>query len=158
MITCLRNVLTETDLPATSLRMEITESVLLDHADESLAKLDELRNLGVGLHVDDFGTGYSSLSYLQTFKYDTLKIDRSFVNQMDSDKGSGAIVQTIIALGKLLNMNIIAEGVENRTQLERLRELKCPQVQGFLFSRPVDSESASHILSTPDKFSGEYLM
>lgn len=158
MITCLRNVLTETDLPATSLRMEITESVLLDHADESLAKLDELRDLGVGLHVDDFGTGYSSLSYLQKFKYDTLKIDRSFVNQMNSDKGSGAIVQTIIALGKLLNMNIIAEGVENRTQLERLRELKCPQVQGFLFSRPVDSESASRILSTPDKYSGDYLM
>ncbi|MEA1890184.1 MAG: EAL domain-containing protein [Pseudomonadota bacterium] len=158
MITNLRKVLKETDLPATSLRLEITESVLLDHADESLAKLDELRNLGVGLHVDDFGTGYSSLSYLQKFNYDTLKIDRSFVNQMNTDKGSGAIVQTIIALGKLLDMNIIAEGVENRTQLERLKELKCPQVQGFLFSKPVDSISATRILSTPAGYSGNYLM
>ncbi len=158
MITTLRKVLKETGLPATSLRLEITESVLLDHADESLAKLDELRNLGVGLHVDDFGTGYSSLSYLQKFNYDTLKIDRSFVNQMNTDKGSGAIVQTIIALGKLLDMNIIAEGVENRTQLERLKELKCPQVQGFLFSKPVDSISATRILSTPAGYSGDYLM
>jgi diguanylate cyclase (GGDEF)-like protein/PAS domain S-box-containing protein len=157
MITSLRKVLKETGLPATSLRLEITESVLLDHADESLAKLDELRNLGVGLHVDDFGTGYSSLSYLQKFNYDTLKIDRSFVNQMNSDKGSGAIVQTIIALGKLLDMNIIAEGVENHSQLERLKELECPQVQGYLFSKPVDSKSATLILSAPAG-SGNYLM
>ncbi|MFW2440672.1 MAG: EAL domain-containing protein [Arenicellales bacterium] len=158
MIDSLRKVLKETGLPPTSLRLEITESVLLDHAEESLAKLDELRNLGVGLHVDDFGTGYSSLSYLQKFKYDTLKIDRSFVNQISSDDGSGAIIQTIITLGKLLNMNIIAEGVENQAQLNHLRELKCPQVQGFLFSRPVDSRSATRILSAPVTYSGNYLM
>ncbi len=158
LISSLLQVLKDTGLPATSLRLEITESVLLDHAEESLAKLDELRSIGVGLHVDDFGTGYSSLSYLQKFNYDTLKIDRSFVNQMHSDNGSGAIVQTIIALGKLLGMNIIAEGVENITQLERLRELECPQVQGFLFSKPVDTLSATRILSSPADYSDQYLM
>jgi EAL domain-containing protein (putative c-di-GMP-specific phosphodiesterase class I) len=149
MISNLRKILQETGLPATSLRLEITESVLLDHADESVAKLAELRNLGVGLHVDDFGTGYSSLSYLQKFNYDTLKIDRSFVNQMGNNNGSGAIVQSVIALGKLLNMNIIAEGVETHAQLERLKELGCPQVQGFLFSKPVDTKAATHLLRAP---------
>lgn len=158
MMTTLRTILKETGLPATSLRLEITESVLLDHIDESLDKLAELRELGVGLHVDDFGTGYSSLSYLQKFNYDTLKIDRSFVNQMEDSNGSGAIVQSIIALGKLLKMNIIAEGVENNSQLQRLRELECPQVQGFLFSRPVDSKTAAAILKSSLQKFGRYIM
>ena len=148
----------ETGLPATSLRLEITESVLLDHADVSVSKLAEMRNLGVGLHVDDFGTGYSSLSYLQKFNYDTLKIDRSFVNQMDRNNGSSAIVQSIITLGKLLNMNIIAEGVESHEQLKRLRELDCPQVQGFLFSKPIDSKTATRLLDSPVQYSSTYVM
>ena len=158
MMSNLRNILHETGLPAASLRLEITESVLLDHADISVAKLAELRNLGVGLHVDDFGTGYSSLSYLQKFNYDTLKIDRSFVNQMDHNNGSSAIVQSIIALGKLLKMNIIAEGVESRDQLTRLRELGCPQVQGFLFSKPMDSNTATRLLDSPVQYSSTYVM
>lgn len=158
MMSNLRNILSDTGLPAESLRLEITESVLLDHADVSVAKLAELRNLGVGLHVDDFGTGYSSLSYLQKFNYDTLKIDRSFVNQMQHNNGSSAIVQSIIALGKLLKMNIIAEGVESRDQLARLRELECPQVQGFLFSKPMDSDTATRLLGTPVQYSSTYIM
>ena len=158
MMSNLRNILQETGLPPTSLRLEITESVLLDHADVSVSKLAEMRNLGVGLHVDDFGTGYSSLSYLQKFNYDTLKIDRSFVNQMDLNNGSSAIVQSIITLGKLLNMNIIAEGVESREQLKRLRELECPQVQGFLFSKPIDSKAATHLLGSPVQYSSTYVM
>ena len=158
MISNLRNILRETGLPATSLRLEITESVLLDHADESVAKLAQMRSLGVGLHVDDFGTGYSSLSYLQKFNYDTLKIDRSFVNQMVDNNGSSAIVQSIIALGELLHMNIIAEGVESLDQLNRLKELKCPQVQGFLFSKPMDSKTATRLLSSPVQYSSTYIM
>ena len=158
MMTNLRRILRETRLPPSSLRLEITESVLLDHAEESVAKLAEIRNLGVGLHVDDFGTGYSSLSYLQKFNYDTLKIDRSFVNQMGNNNGSSAIVQSIIALGKLLHMNIIAEGVENQEQLERLKELECPQVQGFLFSKPIDSKTASRLLASPVQYSSTYVM
>lgn len=158
MMTNLRRILRETRLAPSSLRLEITESVLLDHAEESVAKLAEIRNLGVGLHVDDFGTGYSSLSYLQKFNYDTLKIDRSFVNQMGNNNGSSAIVQSIIALGKLLHMNIIAEGVENQEQLERLKELECPQVQGFLFSKPIDSKTASRLLASPVQYSSTYVM
>lgn len=158
MISNLRNILRETGLPATSLRLEITESVLLDHADVSVAKLAELRDLGVGLHVDDFGTGYSSLSYLQKFNYDTLKIDRSFVNQMVDNNGSSAIVQSIITLGKLLHMNIIAEGVESIDQLNRLKELECPQVQGFLFSKPMDSKTATRLLASPVQYASTFLM
>ena len=158
MMTNLRRILRETRLPPSSLRLEITESVLLDHAEESVAKLDEMRNLGVGLHVDDFGTGYSSLSYLQKFNYDTLKIDRSFVNQMVNNNGSSAIVQSIIALGKLLHMNIIAEGVENREQLERLKKLGCPQVQGYLFSKPLDTNTATRLLASPIQYSSTYVM
>jgi diguanylate cyclase (GGDEF)-like protein/PAS domain S-box-containing protein len=154
-VIALRRILKDTRLPATSLRIEITESVLLDHADESIAKLAELRKLGVGLHVDDFGTGYSSLSYLQKFNYDTLKIDRSFVQEVvDSD----AIVQSIITLGKLLGMNIIAEGVETEDQLERLRELECPQVQGFWFSKPVDSARAAELLIDPQAATAGHIM
>jgi EAL domain-containing protein (putative c-di-GMP-specific phosphodiesterase class I) len=154
-VVALRRILKDTKLPATSLRLEITESVLLDHADESIAKLAELRKLGVGLHVDDFGTGYSSLSYLQKFNYDTLKIDRSFVQEVvDSD----AIVQSIITLGKLLGMNIIAEGVETEDQLERLRELECPQVQGFWFSKPVDSTQAVELLTNPQAATAGHIM
>jgi len=148
-VTAVRRILLDTALPPTSLRLEITESVLLDHADESIAKLAELRKLGVGLHVDDFGTGYSSLTYLQKFNYDTLKIDRSFVQNLDAEDGSSAIVQSIITLGKLLGMNIIAEGVENEAQLTHLQQLGCPQVQGYWFSRPVDSQQAAALLDDP---------
>ena len=154
-VVALRRILKDTKLPATSLRIEITESVLLDHADESIAKLAELRKLGVGLHVDDFGTGYSSLTYLQKFNYDTLKIDRSFIEDVvDSD----AIVQSIITLGKLLGMNIIAEGVETEDQLEHLRKLECPQVQGFWFSKPVDSTQALELLTNPQAATAGHIM
>ncbi len=154
-VVALRRILKDTKLPATSLRIEITESVLLDHADESIAKLAELRKLGVGLHVDDFGTGYSSLTYLQKFNYDTLKIDRSFVQDVvDSD----AIVQSIITLGKLLGINIIAEGVETKDQLEHLRKLECPQVQGFWFSKPVDSAHAMELLTDPQAATAGHIM
>ncbi|MDD3449158.1 MAG: EAL domain-containing protein [Gammaproteobacteria bacterium] len=149
MVTRLERILDETGLSPSSLRIEITESVLLDHAEEAMEKLSGLRNLGVGLHVDDFGTGYSSLSYLQKFAYDSLKIDRSFVHDIEQTKGSGAIVQTIIALGQMLGMNIIAEGVETPVQLRRLQELQCPQVQGFWFSRPLDAAGARRLLSNP---------
>jgi EAL domain-containing protein (putative c-di-GMP-specific phosphodiesterase class I) len=155
MVTRLERILDETGLSPASLRIEITESVLLDHAEEAMEKLSGLRNLGVGLHVDDFGTGYSSLSYLQKFAYDSLKIDRSFVRDIEQTKGSGAIVQTIIALGQMLGMNIIAEGVETPVQLRRLQELQCPQVQGFWFSRPLDAAGARRLLSNPPSWQVE---
>jgi diguanylate cyclase (GGDEF)-like protein/PAS domain S-box-containing protein len=149
MASGIRAILRQTGLPAASLILEITESTVLDHGEEAVEKLNELRRLGLGLHVDDFGTGYSSLTYLRKFAYDSLKIDRSFVQEMTQSNGSEAIVQTIIALGKLLGINIIAEGVENRHQLERLRELECPQVQGYWFSRPMDRDNTADLLSDP---------
>ena len=145
----IRAILRQTGLPPASLVLEITESTVLDHGEEAVEKLNELRRLGLGLHVDDFGTGYSSLTYLRKFAYDSLKIDRSFVQEMTKSTGSEAIVQTIIALGKLLGINIIAEGVEYRHQLDRLREMECPQVQGYWFSRPMDRENTADLLSDP---------
>lgn len=147
MVEQFERIFEESGMDASRLRIEITESRLLEHVAEAMTKLERLRELGVGLQIDDFGTGYCSLTYLQKFSYDSLKIDRSFVNAIDAGNGSEAIVQTIIALGHMLNMNIIAEGVETEGQLEQLRILKCPQVQGFWFSRPVDQRRATELLS-----------
>lgn len=147
MVAVVQRILEETGLPAGDLCLEVTESLLLDHADKALDKLAQLHRLGVKLHADDFGTGYSSLSYLQKFAYDSLKIDRSFVGALDGSEDSSAIVKTIIALGRLMHINIIAEGVENRQQLASLRQLRCPQVQGFFFSKPLEREKVVDLLT-----------
>ncbi len=144
----LGDILTSSGLAPEQLRIELTESLLLDHSEKSIKKLCQLRELGIGLHLDDFGTGYSSLSYLKQFPYDSIKIDRSFVTGVCEANGSGAIVQTVINLGQLLGMNIIAEGVESRRQLDRLRDWHCPQAQGFWFSKPLDSGGIGQLLAT----------
>ncbi|HTH50789.1 MAG TPA: EAL domain-containing protein, partial [Pyrinomonadaceae bacterium] len=114
--------------------------------ERSLKVLSELDRLGVALSTDDFGTGYSSLSYLQKFPFERLKIDRSFVNLMDQDATSGAIVKTILMLGENLGIDVVAEGIETAAQLEKLRQLGCRMGQGYLFSCPIDSESVEHFL------------
>jgi diguanylate cyclase (GGDEF)-like protein len=139
-------ILEETGLPPTSLRLEITENVIMDHGDIALAKLAQFHTLGVQFSVDDFGTGYSSLSYLQRFSYDTLKIDRSFISEMESKGDASAIVQTIVALANMLKINVVAEGVETALQFERLREIGCSHAQGFWFSRPVDRAATQALL------------
>jgi diguanylate cyclase (GGDEF)-like protein/PAS domain S-box-containing protein len=149
MVPRLLRILEETSLPPHLLTVEITEGTLLDHADAALLKLQALRALGIELHVDDFGTGYSSLSYLQKFEYDTLKIDGSFVRDISESEGSDAIVQSIITLGRLLERNVIAEGVETVEQLRRLVELRCPCVQGFWFSEPLEAEELTALLRRP---------
>ncbi len=141
------NVLEETGLPATSLRLEITEGILMDHGEAALKVLAELRALGVQFSIDDFGTGFSSLSYLQRFSYDTLKIDRSFIAGMQDKPDVSAIVQSIVGLGNRLGMSVVAEGVETVGQLERLKAMHCPAAQGFWFSEPVDSSRAERLLS-----------
>ena len=147
MVPHLVRILEETGLPPSQLTVEITESVVLDHADEAILKLQALRALGIKLHVDDFGTGYSSLSYLQKFEYDTLKIDGSFVRELFQSGGSDAIVQSIITLGNLLDLNVIAEGVETVEQLQRLVDLRCPCVQGYWFSRPLAASEITELLA-----------
>jgi diguanylate cyclase (GGDEF)-like protein/PAS domain S-box-containing protein len=139
-------ILEETGLPPTSLRLEITENVIMDHGDVALSKLAQFHDLGVQFLVDDFGTGYSSLSYLQRFSYDTLKIDRSFISGMESKSDASAIVQTIVALANMLKINVIAEGVETAVQFNRLREIGCSHGQGFWFSRPVDRAATQALL------------
>ena len=103
--------------------------------------MTQLDEIGVALSTDDFGTGYSSLSYLQNFPFKRLKIDRSFVNLLDRDEKSKAIVKTILMLGENLDIHVVAEGIETTSQLEILRSLGCISGQGFLFSRPIDSEA-----------------
>jgi EAL domain-containing protein (putative c-di-GMP-specific phosphodiesterase class I) len=116
--------------------LEITESVLLEDAPSTLAALHQLRDFGIAVSLDDFGTGYSSLSYLHRFPFDKLKIDRSFVRDMTSNKDSMSIIRAVTGLGHSLQMTIIAEGVETLEQLNMLRDEGCTEVQGYYFSRP----------------------
>jgi EAL domain-containing protein (putative c-di-GMP-specific phosphodiesterase class I) len=139
-------LLEDCDIPRHSFRLEITERVVMDHEDLVLSALADLRGLGVELHIDDFGTGYSSLSYLQRFRYDSLKIDRSFVSTMSEKVDSSAIVEAIINLGSTLGMKVIAEGVETSDQVRRLRAMKCPEAQGFWFSKPMHHDAANDFL------------
>ena len=129
-----------------SLRLEITEHVLLEHGENVLRRLAETRALGVQLHLDDFGTGYSSLSHLQQFHYDSLKIDPSYVQRLDREEDSRALVRTLVALGEQLEMNVIAEGVETADQFQRLKDLHCPEGQGHWIARPMDAESAEELI------------
>jgi diguanylate cyclase (GGDEF)-like protein len=129
-------VLKETGLPPERLELEITESLLINDTEEVLGKLNRLRQLGVHIAMDDFGTGYSSLSYLARFPFSKIKIDRQFIRNMTRDPAMKAIVKTIIALGKSLDVAITAEGVETEEQAAMLREFGCPQVQGFLYGYP----------------------
>jgi diguanylate cyclase (GGDEF)-like protein len=137
------DVLHETGLPAHRLELEITESLLINDTDEVLAKLNRLRDLGVAIAMDDFGTGYSSLSYLARFPFNKIKIDRQFIRNMTRDPAMRAIVKTIIALGKSLDVAITAEGVETPEQAAMLREFGCPQVQGFLYGYPTTAEAVT---------------
>ena len=145
----MQSILESTGLAGSSLRLEITESAVMTHGDKCISALSALRAMGIQLHVDDFGTGYSSLTYLQQFDYDSLKIDRSFVSSIDAQRQDSAIVSAIIALGESLGIKVIAEGVETEQQLETLRLLRCPEAQGFWFSRPLDHDGIGALLSNP---------
>lgn len=135
------------DLNPSSLKLEITETALMENIEEASSLLKQLRSLGLGLSIDDFGTGYSSLSYLHRLPIDTLKIDRSFVMRLNENPENKEIVRTIILLAQNLGMDVVAEGVETEQQLEELKELKCNYVQGYLLSRPMDGEPAGDLIS-----------
>jgi diguanylate cyclase (GGDEF)-like protein/PAS domain S-box-containing protein len=134
-------------LPGTALRLELTESTLMQEPQRMRGIIREVCSSGVGLHLDDFGTGYSSLSALHQFPVDALKIDRSFVASIDSGSGSDVIVRSTIALAHSLGLRVIAEGIEHKEQLQRLRTLGCEYGQGYLFSRPVCVRDAEVLLS-----------
>lgn len=124
-------------IDAECLELEITESVLLQDAESTLAALSRLKEAGIALSVDDFGTGYSSLSYLKRFPIDTLKIDQSFIKDLHTDPDDAAICRAILAMAQQLGLNVVAEGVETQEQLDFLRQHKCDQIQGFLYSAPL---------------------
>ena len=141
-------VLERTQLPAESLRLEVTESVVLDHGEDVMRRLLELRAFGVQLSIDDFGTGYSSLSYLQRFRYDSLKIDRSFISDIEKTRDSAAIVETIVSLASHLGIGVVAEGVETADQLERLRTMGCQLGQGYWFAKPLDVPATEALIAS----------
>ena len=130
-----KEALEETGLKASRLDLEITESVLLEKTDQVIASLHALRALGVRISMDDFGTGYSSLSYLRSFPFDKIKIDRSFVRDLESNQGTRAIVRAVLGLAAGLDMKVVAEGIENKQDLAYLMSEGCREGQGFLFSR-----------------------
>lgn len=135
-------ILHATSFPPERLKLEITESLVMERSEQVARNIDGLRGLGVRLEIDDFGTGYSSLSYLQRFAASTLKIDRSFVNTLLEQKTQEELVRTIITLAHNFGMSVTAEGVETPDQLHRLRDLGCECAQGFLFSKPVSAAQA----------------
>ncbi len=138
--------LTAAGVEATSLVLEITESMLVDDADRSLGKVKRLSELGVGLALDDFGTGYSSLAYLSRLPVDILKIDKSFVTALSSGEGVSPVTSAIVAMGKSLDLAIVAEGIETREQLAAMRSLGCEYGQGFLLSPPLDGAGVTALL------------
>ena len=141
----IKEVLQETGLPAPCLRLELTESLLMDGSPEVKETLSKLRALGVGLQIDDFGTGYSSLSYLQRFSADAIKIDRSFIHKLAQPE-SIELVKTIVTMAHNLGMQVVAEGVETEEQRKALTVLGCEYLQGYLFSQPLEVEKASGYL------------
>ncbi|MDY6782793.1 MAG: EAL domain-containing protein [Cyanobacteriota bacterium] len=129
--------LQETKLEARYLKLEITESAIIENPESAAKTLSQLKDMGIGLSLDDFGTGYSSLSYLHRFPFDTIKIDRSFINRIDGEENGLEIVRTIVALARNLGLDAIAEGIETPTQLKLLQSLACQGGQGYLFSKPL---------------------
>jgi EAL domain-containing protein (putative c-di-GMP-specific phosphodiesterase class I) len=137
MLEVVRRVLGETGLDARCLKLEITETTVMDNVTPAIAELAALREIGVTFHLDDFGTGYSSLGHLHQMPIEALKIDRSFVSAIGSDSMGTSIVQAIIALAHSLGMQVIAEGVENEIQLNKLKRLGCNFAQGYHFAKPL---------------------
>ena len=132
----IKKIIDETEINPELLELEITESMSMD-IERSLEVLLDLKSLGVRISVDDFGTGYSSLNYLRQLPVDTVKIDKSFINDMTSDANDEAIVATIINMGHNLNLTVIAEGVETEEQLKYLQKLECDEIQGYFYSKPI---------------------
>jgi len=143
LVDTIKKVLKDSQLPAKNLELEITEGAIIDNADEAIKIMKQLKEIGVKLSLDDFGTGYSSLSYLRRFPVDSLKIDRSFVAEIVSDKSGLIIAENIVNLAHGLKLNVVAEGVETTEQLNIIRAMKCDELQGYIFSTPLSANDLS---------------
>ncbi|MCB1906254.1 MAG: EAL domain-containing protein [Rhodocyclaceae bacterium] len=147
-VSMLREILAETGCRAEQLEIEVTESDMLDRAQDSIATLAEIRALGVAVSMDDFGTGYSSLSYLKKLPIQTIKIDRSFIDGLPGDDNDRAIVDAIVALGRSLSLRVLAEGVETEAQAGFLGAHGCIEMQGYLYGRPTTPDAIARLLAT----------
>lgn len=143
----LYKTISETDLQASQLHIELTERVLMSQPERTKQILELCAKAGMHISIDDFGTGFSSLSYLHYFPINTLKVDRSFVSDMHDNKGSMTLVRSIINLGKNMGMDIIAEGAETAKEVEALQEMECDMVQGFFFAKPMDERAAADFVT-----------
>lgn len=141
-------ILAETQIDPRHLKLEITESAMMNHPQVAREMMQQLRDRQIQLCIDDFGTGYSSLSYLHHFPVDTLKIDRSFISRLSSSPNQIGLVPTIIKIAQTMNLSAIAEGIETSEQLTQLKQLNCDLGQGYLFSKPLDSQKATELLTT----------
>jgi len=142
----IEQVLWATGVRADCLKLEITESLLIENKHSASEIFRRLREIGVQFQIDDFGTGYSSLSYLQRYPVHTIKIDKSFIDEMKTGGKGAELIRTIVQMAKELGMDTIAEGVETEEQLQSLRNLRCDYVQGFKLSQPVDSAAITSLL------------
>jgi EAL domain-containing protein (putative c-di-GMP-specific phosphodiesterase class I) len=147
-----KNVLDETGMDPRCLKLEITETAIMENGENAVEKLLQIKELGVQLSIDDFGTGYSSLGYLQRFPIDTLKIDRVFVRSMEDGRQNGEIVRAVLALANSLNLDVVAEGIESIHQFHQLRILSCKYGQGYLFSAPVPVAEAEKLMQNPHRW------
>jgi len=146
LIAPVKRALLASGVDAAQLELELTETAMMRNLDVVLPQLEALKALGVALSIDDFGTGYSSLAYLKRLPIDTLKIDRSFVGELESSRDSAALVGAILAMGRGLRLSVVAEGVETQAQMRHLARLGCRQMQGFLFSTPVRAPAFADLL------------
>jgi EAL domain-containing protein (putative c-di-GMP-specific phosphodiesterase class I) len=138
--------LEKTGADPASLRLEITESAIIDKGRQAIVLLGQIRELGVKVYLDDFGTGYSSLSYLHALPIDAVKIDRTFVSDMDTNEDSLRLVRTILTLAEIVGVHAVAEGISSAEQLRELRSLNCEQGQGYLFSAPITRDAVEEVL------------
>jgi EAL domain-containing protein (putative c-di-GMP-specific phosphodiesterase class I) len=142
-----RRIINTMDISPACIKLEITESMVMNKVESTITMLKQLQEIGVETSIDDFGTGYSSLSYLPRFPISTLKVDRSFVNSISENNENLEIVGTIIMLAHNLRMKVIAEGVESSDQIVHLRRMKCEFAQGFFFSRPLSPDEATTLVA-----------
>ena len=142
----IRNVLQSSGVPAKNLEIEITESIMIDSVDKALQYIDELKAMGVQIAIDDFGTGYSSLSYLNRFPAHLLKVDKSFIDKMNTSESSRQYVSAIISIGHIMGFDVIAEGVEEAEQVNTLKEIGCDFIQGFVWGRPLMPDAAEKLV------------
>lgn len=143
----IKEVIEVSGIPADHLEIEITESIMIDSAEKALQRIDEIRKLGIMVAIDDFGTGYSSLSYLNKLPANLLKIDKSFIDVMNSTESAKKYVAAIISIGHILNLEVISEGVETPDQLETLQNIGCDYIQGYIWGKPLSPEDAEKLVT-----------